>query len=193
MKRICETDTSDGSDDETAAHRPMLRIKTLQSSCVKEETGANILIQHKQIKQEIAQLRYELQCHTRDMELKFERKLGEFVQMNTAAHAASRHEKANMQIIDVTDNNKQRQAHKNKVVVQSNNSQPQSENDGCVSSTHTAVSQRCMERDNESMKKDRDWEDSSFIDEGGWATNILTTRDKPPRRGRKKGKGKLHT
>ena len=80
----------------------------------------------------------------------------------------------------------------NKIVVQLNNHQTQIENGGCIKRTHTTDSQSRMESDNESMKKDSSWEDSMFINEGGWVTNKRTTRDKPIRKGRKKGKGKSH-
>ena len=88
-------------------------------SCVEEdnETGACSLEnetayrrdQHKQCKEEIALMRYELQRHSREMELKLERKLSEFiVQMGTLirthAREFSRDETANQQLKEEVGN-----------------------------------------------------------------------------------------
>ena len=214
IKKTCESDTSDSSDDDflskTAAH--MLRIKTLKSApCVeKSATDAHFLEkeevnfpgQQKQGMEAMIQMRDELHRHTQEIEMRLEQKLSEFfVQMsiliNTDALVVPCDKMSNMQMKDETDNDRYRQSNRNKMAVQSNNSQLQTENYRCMSTNQTtnqtANLQSRIESDDESRKRDSDWEDSSFIDEGGWATNYLTIRDKPTRRGRKKGKGKLHT
>ena len=200
MKKTCETDTSDSSDDDfvskSAAH--MLRIKTLKSlSCVEESAtdthflekeDVNFPDQQKQGMEAIIQMRDELHRHTQEMEMRLEQKLSEFiVQMsvliNTETLFVPCDKTASMKMKDETNNNSQRQSHMNRIIVQSNNSLPpqQTQNDGCVS----------IGSDDRLRKEDSDWEDSSFID-GGWAPNALTAIDKSNRRGRKKRKGQSY-
>ena len=89
MQKTFETDSSDSSNDESvsksAAH--MLRIKAIKSTPgarFLHNEYANILDQHKQCKEEIALMRYELQRHTGEIEMKLEQKLSEcIVQMRT--------------------------------------------------------------------------------------------------------------
>ena len=214
IKKTWESDTSDSSDDDflskSAAH--MLRIKTLKSApCVEksatdvrflEKEEVNFSGQQKQGMEAMIQMRDELHRHTQEIEMRLEQKLSEFivqlsVLINTEALVFPCDKMSNMQMKDETDNDRCMQSNRNKMGVQSNNSQTQVENDRCTSTNQTtnqtANLQSRIESDDESRKRDGDWEDSSFIDEGGWATNYLTTRDKPTRGGRKKGKGKLHT
>ena len=108
MQKTFETDSLDSSDDEfvskSAAH--MLRIKTIKSTPgahFLHTEYANILNQHKQCKEEIALMRYELQRHTGEIEMKLEQKLSEcIVQMrtsiNTEACGVSNDKMANMQM-----------------------------------------------------------------------------------------------
>ena len=196
MKKTCETDTSDSSDDDfvskSAAH--MLRIKTLKSlSCVEESAtdtrflekeDVNFPDQQKQGMEAIIQMRDELHRHTQEIEMRLEQKLSEFiVQMsvliNTEALAVPCDKTASMKMKDETNNDSQRQSHMNRIIVQLNNSLPpqQTQNDGCVS----------IGNDDRLRKEDSDLEDSSFID-GGWAPNALIAIDKSNRRGRKKNK-----
>ena len=212
IKKTCESDTSDSSDflSKSAAH--MLRIKTLKSApCVEKSTTdvrflekeeVNFSGQQKQGMEAMIQMRDELHRHTQEIEMRLEQKLSEFivqlsVLINTEALVFPCDKMSNMQMKDETDSDRCMQSNRNKMGVQSNNSQTQVENDRCISTNQTtnqtATLQSRIESDDESKKRDSDLEDSSFIDEGGWATNYLTTRDKPTRRRRKQGKGKLHT
>ena len=200
MKKTCETDTSDSSDDDlvskSAAH--MLRIKTLKSlSCVEERATDTRLLekedvnfpdQQKQGMEAIIQMRDELHRHTKEIEMRLEQKLSEFiVQMsvliNTEALVVPCDKTASMKMKDETNIDSQRQSHMNRIIMQSNNSLPpqQTQNDGCVS----------IGNDDRLRKEDSDWEDSSFID-GGWAPNALTAIDKSNRRGRKKRNGQSY-
>ena len=211
IKKKCESDTSDSSDDDflpkPSAH--MLRIETLKSApCVEnsvtdarflEKEEVNFPGQQKQCMEAMVQMRDELHRHTQEIEMRLEQKLSEFivqisVLMKTEAPVFPCDKMSNMQMKDQTDNDKYRQINRNKMGVQSNNSKTQVQKHRCINTNQTtnqtANLQSRIESDDESRKRDSDWEDSSFIDVGGWATNYLTTRDKPTRRGRKKGKGK---
>ena len=130
MQKAFETDSSDSSDDEfvskSAAH--MLRIKTIKSTPVARflhNEYANILDQHKECKEEIALMRYELQRHTGEIEMKLEQNLSEcFVQMRTA-YGVSNDKMANMQMKDENGNDSQRKSHVNEIIVRPNTIQPQ--------------------------------------------------------------------
>ena len=214
IKKTCESDTSDSSDDDflskSAAH--MLRIKTLKSAPCVEKSATDVRFLKKeevnfpgqqiQGMEAMIQMRDELHRHTQEIEMRLEQKLSEFivqlsVLINTEALVFPCDKMSSMQMKDETDNDRCMQSNRNKMGVQSNNSQTQVENDRCISTNQTtnqtANLQSRIESNAESRKRDSNWEDSSFIDEGGCAMNYLTTRDKPTRRGRKKGKGKLHT
>ena len=203
MQKTFETDSSDSSDDEflskSAAH--MLRIKTIKSTPgarFLHNEYANILDQHKECKEEIALMRYELQRHTGEIEMKLEQKLSEcIVQMrtsiNTEAYGVSNDKMANMQMKDENGNDSQRKSHRNEISVRPNTIQPQrqTQNYECVRTNQTTGLQSCNGSPDGTRKEDSDWEDSSFI-EGGAAPNTQTTRDKPIQRRRKKRKGKSH-
>ena len=98
-----ETDTSESSDDDfiskSSAH--LMRIKTL-----KRTTDAlAIRDRQKQSQEQMAGLRQELQRHTKEMEMKFERKLTEFIVhidklLNTRMYDAEREERENLPIND---------------------------------------------------------------------------------------------
>ena len=156
MQKTCETDTSDCSDDDfvskSAAH--MLRIQTLFLSCAEEEneTGAcsvqnetaNIWDQYKQCKEEIALMRYELQRHSKGMEMQHERQSGEFiVQMGTLicteARDISRDETANRQLKDKIDNASLRKSNMSEIIKRINNPQihVQNQNDRCENNSQT--------------------------------------------------------
>ena len=199
MQKTFETDSSDTSDDEfvskSAAH--MLRIKTIKSTPgarFLHNEYANILDQHKECKEEIALMRYELQRHTGEIEMKLEQKLSErIVQMrtsiNTEAYCVSNDKMATMQMKDENDNDSQRKSHMNEII----QPQRQTQNDGFVRTDQTTDLQlSCNGSPDGTRKEDSDWEDSSFI-EGGAAPNTQTTRDKPIQRRRKKRKGKSHS
>ena len=149
MKKTCESDTLDSLDDEflskSAAH--MLRIKPLKSApCVAkiatdasflEKEQVNFPGQQKQGMEAMIQMRDALHRHTQEIEMRLEQKLSEFiVQMsvliNTEALVVPCNKMSNMQMKDETDIDKYRQSNRNKMVVQSNNSQPQAEYDRCI-------------------------------------------------------------
>ena len=99
--------------------------------------------------------------------MRFEQKLSEFiVQMsvliNTEAGVVPCDKTASMKMKDGTNNDSQRQSHMNRIIVQSNTSQPpqQTQNDRCVS----------IVSDDRLRNEDSAWEDNLFID-GGWAPN----------------------
>ena len=154
MKKTCESDTSDSSDDDflskSAAH--MLRIKTLKSvPCVeKSATAARFLEkeevnfpgQQKQVMEAMIQMRDELHRYTQEIEMRLEQKLSEFivkmsVLINTEALVVPCNEMLNMQMKDETDNDRYRQSNRNKMGVQSNYRQTQTENDRCISTNQT--------------------------------------------------------
>ena len=204
MQKTFETDSSNNSDDEFVlkSAADILRIKTIKSTPgarFLHNEYANILDQHKQCKEEMALIRYELQRHAEEIEMKLEQKLSEcIVQMrtsiNTDACGVSNDEMANMHMKEEKENNSQRKSHMNKIIVRSNTIQPQrqTQNDGCVRTNQTTDLQSCNGSPDGSRKEDGDWEDSSFIEEGDWAPNAQTTRDKPIQRRGKKRKGKSH-
>ena len=204
MQKTFETDSSNNSDDEFVlkSAADILRIKTIKSTPgarFLHNEYANILDQHKQCKEEMALIRYELQRHTEEIEMKLEQKLSEcIVQMrtsiNTDACGVSNDEMANMHMKEEKENDSQRKSHMNEIIVRSNTIQPQrqTQNDGCVRTNQTTDLQSCNGSPDGSRKEDGDWEDSSFIEEGDWAPNAQTTRDKPIQRRGKKRKGKSH-
>ena len=115
----------------------------------------------------IIQMQDELHRHRQDIEMRLEQKLSEFiVQMsiliNTETLVDPCDKTASMKMKDGTNNDSQRQSHMNRIIVQSNNSQPPqlTQNNGCVS----------IGSDDRLRKEDSDMEDSSFID-GRWAPN----------------------
>ena len=75
-------------------------------------------------------MRYELQRHTGEIEMKLEQKLSEcIVQMrtsiNTEAYRVSNSKMANMQMTDENGNDSQRKSHINEISVRLNTIQPQ--------------------------------------------------------------------
>ena len=203
MQKTFETDSSDSSDDEFVSKSAanMLRIKTIKSTPgarFLHNEYANILGQHKECKEEITMMLYELQRHIGKIEMKLEQKLSEcIVQMrtsiNTEAYGYSNDKMANMQMKDENGNDSQRKSHMNEIIVRPNTIQPQrqTQNDGCVRSDQTTDLQSCNGSPDGTRIEDGDCEDSSFI-EGGAAPNTQTTREKPIQRRRKKRKGKSH-
>ena len=82
----------------------------------------------------------------------------------------------------------------NEIIVRPNTIQPQGQTqiDECVRTNQTSDLQSCNGSPDGTRREDGDWEDSLFIEEGGWVPNTQTTRDKPIQRRRKKRKGKSH-
>ena len=200
MQKTFETDSSDSSDDEfvskSAAH--MLRIKTIKSTPgarFLHNEYANILDRHKECKEEIALMRYELQRHTGEIEMKLEQNLSEcIVQMRTSinieAYGVSNDKMANMQMKDENGNYSQMKSNMNEIIVRPNTIQPQhqTQNDGCVRTEQTTDLQSCNGSPDGTRKED--WEDSSFI-EGDAAPNTQTTGEKPIQRKERKEKESL--
>ena len=101
--------------------------------------------------------------HTQEIETKLEHKLREFivqlkVLINPEALVVPCDKAASMKMKDETNNDRQRQSHISRIIVQSNTIQPpqQTPNGGCIS----------IGSYDRLRKEESDWEDSWFIDGG---------------------------
>ena len=197
IQKMFDTDTSDSSDDDfiskSAAH--MLRIKTVKSGEAEEtktcadflqNENGNVWDNCKQYKEQIELMKYEMQRHARDIELKLDQKLKEFFDQirslsNTHACSLLRNETINMQTKDDTDDAYQSKSPLNEVNEQS---QRQTQNDESDLHIHDSC-----DSINEGTERDEsDMEDSLFIEGGG----RTTTRVQPIRKGRKRRNRKSH-
>ena len=210
MQKTCETDTSDSSDDDfvskSAAH--MLRIETLKSvSCVEEEneTGAcslengtaNRWDQHKQCKEEIALMRYELERHLQEMEMKLERTLSELIaQMGTLicteARDFSRDETENLQLKDEIGNTSLRKSNMSEIIERKDIPQIHGQNQNCLcENTNQTIDLHSQKGSEEERRtEDSDQEDSFFIEANIRTPSTKVARDSSARRKKKKRKGK---
>ena len=131
-------------------------------------------------------MKYEMQRHARDIEVKLDQKLKEFFDQirslsNTHACSLLRNETINMQTKDDTDDANQSKSLLNEVNEQS---QRQTQNDESDLHIHDS----CDSINEGTERDDSDIEDSLFI-EGGGRTTI---RVQPIRKGRKRRNRKSH-
>ena len=206
MKKTSETDTSGSSDDDflskSAAH--MLRIK----SCVIDgnETGAHnlknedakIIIQHKKYREEITQLRYEMQRQTKEIEMKLEKKLTEFLAKMKPTNGRgscdeSNYDNVSIQLKDGKDTSSlvsRGQQYTVRGIKQTGTIQahglPQNDWPESTSQETNSLSRSASDKE---QGEDSEQEDSSFIVEEEMITNSQATRG-VVRRKRKKRKGK---